>query len=155
MGRSDKMRKRFAYGQAANRIGVHVPSERGLTMRPGKSQPAPGGPGNLSTKFAYLSGMLTIAPGKTEVLYLLPENYPYFQPLKAQIESNTQKLTIRAKEGSKTMSPNLKVGYQDVSHWGPGSKNGLGLDITIIVRNQDSKTAYVKVQLAGKPLLSI
>ena len=33
------MRRRFAYGQAAARKGVHVPSERGLTMRPGNSVP--------------------------------------------------------------------------------------------------------------------
>lgn len=39
MPRSKKMRERFAYGQAADRMGVHVPAERGMTMRPGPVLP--------------------------------------------------------------------------------------------------------------------
>ena len=34
-GRNRKIRQRFYYGQAAARRGVHVPSERGMTMQPG------------------------------------------------------------------------------------------------------------------------
>jgi hypothetical protein len=37
MPRHKKMQRRFATGQAAARAGVHIPSERGMTMKPGNA----------------------------------------------------------------------------------------------------------------------
>lgn len=132
-------------------MGVHVPSARGFTHKRNTS-PAPKGPGGFSTKYAHLVGQLVVPADKTGVLYLNPVAYPYFQPLKAYIESNTIKLTIRAKVGDKRMFPNLETGHQDISHWIPGGAKGLDRDIAIIVRNHDTYTAIVKVDIAGKPL---
>jgi len=37
MGRRKNLQKRFATGQAAAKAGVHIPSERGTTMKPGRA----------------------------------------------------------------------------------------------------------------------
>lgn len=48
MGRGQKLKRRFATGQAAARAGVHIPSERGMTMKPGRGTPPP--PRGISAK---------------------------------------------------------------------------------------------------------